>query len=687
MHVIIIKGDDFMRKKLLSFMILFFGLLFSFSGVFALNSETDLYEKIYYHESDIVFRVYEKEDGLYYQSQKEIIFENKDQIEGFYKIEGDIYFLSIKDKRVFTTPVTVDGKTYYFDEHGVMEKEYQNNVFESDSEIKENGVSDSIKENVATGFIKEGNYVYYINSNGEKAKWLQQINGKMYYFNGQGVLYNKGWLTFNDGTTRYFGTDGACVIGFNVIGGKTYYFDENGIMYKWLKTIDGVRYYFNGQGIMHRGWLDFDGTRHYFNNRGEEVKGFFVIDGKTYYFDEHGNMLKWLKTIDGKIYYFNGQGVMHKGWLYSNDGTTRYFGTDGAALIGFTTISGKTYYFDKDGVMYKWLKTIDEKTYYFNGEGVMYRGWLKFNDGSTRYFDNNGVMSTYLTTIDGKYYYFSSNGSRITGWQTINNQKYYFTKDGYALVGKQQVKDTVYLFSGTGVLQNSFETVNGVTYYKDGNGRKLTDWHWVEGKKYYFNKNGEMLKANAKKIIDVSYWQYAIDWDRVHRDGDIDGAILRIGYTATATKVKNVDSYFANNLKGVQKYGIPFGVYYYGYATNKKEALEEANLVIKTLNGTKLNFPIYYDAEESKITKAQYEEVIPAFIEAVTKAGYKAGVYGNYNALTYTYLNSPIIKKYPIWVAQYNTTCDYAGNYVMWQYTSSGKIPGINGNVDMNVMS
>jgi len=82
-----------MRKKLLSFMILFFGLLFSFSGVFALNSETDLYEKIYYHESDIVFRVYEKEDGLYYQSQKEIIFENKDQIEGYYKIEVAIYFL------------------------------------------------------------------------------------------------------------------------------------------------------------------------------------------------------------------------------------------------------------------------------------------------------------------------------------------------------------------------------------------------------------------------------------------------------------------------------------------------------------------------------------------------------------------------------------------------------------------
>ena len=102
-----------------------------------------------------------------------------------------------------------------------------------------------------------------------------------------------------------------------------------------------------------------------------------------------------------------------------------------------------------------------------------------------------------------------------------------------------------------------------------------------------------------------------------------------------------------------------------------------------------MQFPIFIDTEESggrgdKITVEQRTNVIKAFCETVKNAGYKPGVYSG-KWWYMNKINASEIEKYHIWVAQYNTECNYPGRYDIWQYTESGKVPGIKGKVDMNI--
>lgn len=366
-------------------------------------------------------------------------------------------------------------------------------------------------------------------------------------------------------------------------------------------------------------------------------------NGSTYYYNSDGNKAIGLQVIDSNTYYFNNDGTMHTGWL-KEDKQQRYFNDKGIMQIG--------------------LQKLDNNTYYFNKDGTMHTGWLK-EKNNQKYFDNKGIMQTGFLKVNNKTYYFEKNGNIATGTKTIKGIKYNFDKNG--------------------ALQNKTTSKNNTNPSKR---KKLTGWQTLDGKKAYFNSNGKLIKKGAKKIIDVSYWQGNIDWKKVKKEGNVDGAIIRIGYTTTKTKVQNIDSYFEKNLQGVTKNNIPYGFYYYGYAKTQKEAKKEADLVLKTLKKYKAKptYPIFYDAEEKSITKSQYEIAITTFNETLKKAGYKVGVYGNYSALTYSYLNSNKIKKYNIWVAQWHSVCNYKGKYMMWQYTSSGKIPGINGRVDISVL-
>ena len=106
---------------------------------------------------------------------------------------------------------------------------------------------------------------------------------------------------------------------------------------------------------------------------------------------------------------------------------------------------------------------------------------------------------------------------------------------------------------------------------------------------------------------------------------------------------------------------------------------------MKKYNIPKSTF-VYYDAEIPSIPLSTYEVVIPKFVNKMHAGGYNnVGVYGNLYALSSTYLNSDKIKEYPIWVAQYYKKCQYAGDYIGWQYTSTGSVVGIEGNVDISM--
>ena len=189
----------------------------------------------------------------------------------------------------------------------------------------------------------------------------------------------------------------------------------------------------------------------------------------------------------------------------------------------------------------------------------------------------------------------------------------------------------------------------------------------------------------AKKGIDVSYHQGTIDWSKVKSSG-IEFAILRIGYGMYDNQK---DKQFENNYSKAKANGIPVGVYHYSYAKTVEEAEKEAALVLKWLNNRDLDLPVYFDIEDKtqqNLGKTTLNNMCKAFCNAIEAGGYWAGIYSNKYWAT-SIIDGPTLgKRYTYWVAQYNSKCTYTGPYAMWQYSSSGKVNGISGNVDMNYL-
>ena len=187
------------------------------------------------------------------------------------------------------------------------------------------------------------------------------------------------------------------------------------------------------------------------------------------------------------------------------------------------------------------------------------------------------------------------------------------------------------------------------------------------------------------KGIDVSKWQGVIDWEKAKKGG-VGFAILRLGFTGTASRKPALDGQFRRNLAQCKRHGIDAGVYYYSTATTERQAKAEARFIIKQLKGEKLQYPVYIDTEDvlqANLSKSKLTAVVKAFCDEMEKAGYYVGIYANKNWFA-EQLNDGKLKAYDKWVAQYNDKCTYSGAYGMWQYTDKGKIAGINGFVDLN---
>lgn len=184
------------------------------------------------------------------------------------------------------------------------------------------------------------------------------------------------------------------------------------------------------------------------------------------------------------------------------------------------------------------------------------------------------------------------------------------------------------------------------------------------------------------KGIDVSKHNGVIDWDKVI----VDFAIIRIGFGMYENQK---DEMFERNYSEATKVNIPVGVYHYSYAKSVDEAIKEAELVIKWLNGRKLDLPVYFDIEDDSqknLSRVILDGMCEAFCNRIEKAGYWAGIYSNKYWATSVISGIKLGKKYTYWIAQYTDKCTYTGDYAIWQYTSKGKVNGISGNVDMNIM-
>lgn len=179
------------------------------------------------------------------------------------------------------------------------------------------------------------------------------------------------------------------------------------------------------------------------------------------------------------------------------------------------------------------------------------------------------------------------------------------------------------------------------------------------------------------KVIDVSVHQGTIDWSAVKASG-VDGAIIRCGYGSDISSQD--DKQWKRNADECTRLGIPFGTYLYSYAKTTEQAKSEAEHVLRLVKGYALSYPIYYDLEQAGTESGAIERA-KVFGDIIEAAGYWCGVYANKSWWT-SHLAG--LEKYVKWVAQYNSECTYNGSYDMWQYSSSGSVPGISGNVDMN---
>ena len=190
------------------------------------------------------------------------------------------------------------------------------------------------------------------------------------------------------------------------------------------------------------------------------------------------------------------------------------------------------------------------------------------------------------------------------------------------------------------------------------------------------------------KGIDVSAHQGNINWDAVKASG-IDFAIIRISYGQNS-----VDSKAIRNIEECIRVGMPFGVYTYSYALNINNAINEANLVIKTLAPykDKVKFPVIIDMEDADGYKRKYgmpsNDVLVSICEKeclmFEEAGYYAAIYASKSWFD-TKLNSSRLNRFDKWIAWWNKGASFDKNiYGLWQYTSTGSVNGISGNVDMN---
>ena len=219
-------------------------------------------------------------------------------------------------------------------------------------------------------------------------------------------------------------------------------------------------------------------------------------------------------------------------------------------------------------------------------------------------------------------------------------------------------------------------------------------WGTYNNSKAFFDYQNNLFVQQAKGVIDVSGWQGDIDWAKAKADG-VEGVIIRLGYG----EGNNADKKAQRNISECKRLGIPFGIYWYSYADTPSIAKEEGADVVAKLkqfgvNASDLAYPVYYDLEKWTWEGHQpptdpnvYNNIVNNWYSALQSAGFK-----NLGVYSYTsYLQGPLkhadIYAKTTWVAQYGARMGFDSfptNSRGWQYTSSGKVDGISGNVDMN---
>ena len=206
----------------------------------------------------------------------------------------------------------------------------------------------------------------------------------------------------------------------------------------------------------------------------------------------------------------------------------------------------------------------------------------------------------------------------------------------------------------------------------------------------YDGKYLKLLEGESITGIDVSHYQGTVDWQQVKESG-VDFVIIRLGYRGYSVGGIMEDPNFEANFKAAKKAGLDVGVYFFSQATSVEEAQEEADFVLEKLGGAELQMPIVYDweyiseeARTANVDRRTLTDCSLAFLQKVEEAGYWPMLYFNtLQARHLLYLEE--LNQYDFWLALYSHRMTFPYKIKMWQYTCEGKVPGIEGNCDINV--
>lgn len=325
-----------------------------------------------------------------------------------------------------------------------------------------------------TGFVTEGKYTYYYDSNGKVHKgWLTLGNKKYYFTTGKGVMVT-GWIKDSKGNKRYFKKTGVMATG-------------------WVRFSQGKRYFNPSTGIMATGWLKVGSNRYYLDkSTGYAKTGFQKISGKYRYF-------------------YSNSSALARGWLSNSKGEKRYFSTsssvasDGAMATGFTKISGDTYYF-------------------YSGSGKMATGWVTNTRTDKKYYfdSSTGKMATGTVTINGTTYIFNSNGT-LKGTQSSSDISTTGTKTikNYLLGALQPVGKALYVWGGGW----NDSTRKGIS-------PTWVSWYNSQSSGYDYHYYNDLSVSNRAKGLDCSGFVGWATYQVMHTESNVG-----YGYTVVSGEV------------------------------------------------------------------------------------------------------------------------------------------------------
>ena len=547
------------------------GTMYADSGFSIWNEETEMSD--YYRA---------KEDGSLYVNEWyslgkwDTYYYGADgkRYSGLQTIEGKQYYFDESGwLYTDTTVITEEGKLYLCNEEGVATELVNNAWTEVDEKyyyVKDGEVLEECVEKI-------GDFYYGFDWNGamyadsEFSIWNEETYESHYYrAKANGSLYVNEW--YEDGDKKYYyGADAEAYSDLQTIEGKQYYFDKYGSLYQdtIIKAEDGSQYYCDTDGIATKlpetGWAEMSGNYYYIKD-GEFLKNCVEKIGDSYYgFDYNGVMYSdteiiiWNnETQKQEAYRAKADGRLYANEWYKDGETKYYYGAEARRCSGLQIIEGKQYYFSEGDWLYtNTIVTAKDGTYYYcDAEGIATElpkaGWVEM--GGQRYYVKDGkVLENCVEKIDDVYYAFDYNGKlRSEGFFNIWNAEreeddYYRAKpDGTLYVNEWYIPEDSYApryYGEDAKAYKGLHTIDGKTYYFDENygylcrNRTITmedgthyycdadgiatklendGWFEIDGEMHYV-KDGDFLTSCVEKI-DGFY--YAFDYEGVLRTNE-----------------------------------------------------------------------------------------------------------------------------------------------------------------------